>query len=372
MDEKIYAFSLFGVFRVYTQDKEVLLRDKLGKQLSSLFAFLLLNHNHPVLKDKLIDTFWNDSDNPANALKYAIFRLRGALKDIEEFKDIDLIVSANNAYQINPDLDINLDVEAFESAVSYGRQNNDIESLRNAFDIYCGNYLDGVNQEWIDSDRGYYQTIMLDICNELALWEINSGSGKKAIEYAEKGLSYDCFDEKLIYAYLKALVLDKKYSQAMTYYKNISKRYFEQMGFKLESTNKGFSEILSNNGETYISSKSVDVDTITGPMVVNSDTFNSICVYSIRNNGRYDTTAYVLTISLDKDDEHLDSIMNKFMSIFEVLFRKSDVICRINDNEFAILFRFKNKENTKIIENRINSRLAKIYTKNIKYTWKTL
>ena len=138
MDDIIYAFSLFGVFRVYTSNKEILLKEKLGKQLTSLFAFLLVNHNHPIDKDKLINTFWPDSENPSNALKYAIHRLRGALKEIKEFEHVDIVTSANNTYQINPVLDISLDTDAFESAVGNGKKNKDLDAYKNAFDIYCG------------------------------------------------------------------------------------------------------------------------------------------------------------------------------------------------------------------------------------------
>lgn len=377
MDDIIYAFSLFGVFRVYTSNKEILLREKLGKQLTSLFAFLLVNHSHPIDKDKLINTFWPDSENPSNALKYAIYRLRAALKEIEEFKDIDIVISVNNAYQINPNLSVSLDTDAFENAVTIGKKNEDLDAYKNAFDIYCGVFLQGVDGGWIESDRGYFQTIALDVCNTLSLKEIKEENYELAIKYAEKGLSFDDLDERLIYVYLKALIKDKKYSQAMSYYKYASKNYYDKMGFKLENTNIGFQEILSKDSDNEISNKkerSLDPSDISGPMIVDSQTLNSIVVYLIRNSERYDINAYILTITFDSNIKNLNDIMNQCLGIFEVLFRKNDVIAKINDNQFAILFRFQRQKDTKILEEKINSRLSKIYShsKDIMYSWRRL
>ncbi len=377
MDDIIYAFSLFGVFRVYTSNKEILLREKLGKQLTSLFAFLLVNHSHPIDKDKLINTFWPNSENPSNALKYAIYRLRAALKEIEEFKDIDIVISVNNAYQINPNLSVSLDTDAFENAVTIGKKNEDLDAYKNAFDIYCGVFLQGVDGGWIESDRGYFQTIALDVCNTLSLKEIKEENYELAIKYAEKGLSFDDLDERLIYVYLKALIKDKKYSQAMSYYKYASKNYYDKMGFKLENTNIGFQEILSKDSDNEISNKkerSLDSSNISGPMIVDSQTLNSIVVYLIRNSERYDINAYILTITFDSNIKNLNDIMNQCLGIFEVLFRKNDVIAKINDNQFAILFRFQRQKDTKILEEKINSRLSKIYShsKDIMYSWRRL
>ena len=377
MDDIIYAFSLFGIFRVYTSNKEILLREKLGKQLTSLFAFLLVNHSHPIDKDKLINTFWPDSENPSNALKYAIYRLRAALKEIEEFKDIDIVISVNNAYQINPNLSVSLDTDAFENAVTKGKKNEDLDAYKNAFDIYCGVFLQGVDGGWIENDRGYFQTIALDVCNTLSLKEIKEENYELAIKYAEKGLSFDDLDERLIYVYLKALIKDKKYSQAMSYYKYASKNYYEKMGFKLENTNIGFQEILSKDSDNEISNKkerSLDPSDISGPMIVDSQTLNSIVVYLIRNSERYDINAYILTITFDSNIKNLNDIMNQCLGIFEVLFRKNDVIAKINDNQFAILFRFQRQKDTKILEEKINSRLSKIYShsKDIMYSWRRL
>ena len=377
MDDIIYAFSLFGVFRVYTSNKEILLKEKLGKQLTSLFAFLLVNHNHPIDKDELINTFWPDSENPSNALKYAIHRLRGALKEIKEFEHVDIVTSANNTYQINPVLDISLDTDAFESAVGNGKKNKDLDAYKNAFDIYCGDFLQGVDGGWIESDRGYYKTIALDVCNTLSLEEIKTENYTLAIKYAEKGLSFDDLDERLIYAYLKALIKDKKYSKAMSYYKLACKNYYDKMGFKLESTNVGFQEIISNASDNEITSKkerSFDTSDISGPMIVDSQTLNSIVVYLIRNSERYDINAYVLTITFDSNIKNLNNITNQCLGIFEVLFRKNDVIAKISDNQFAILFGFQRQKDTKIIEERISSRLSKIYShsKDITYSWRRL
>ncbi len=80
LDGVKYSFQLLGDFSVSKENTTIHLRGLLGNQLSSPFAYFSCNHTQSVSKEKIIDTFWQDSENPANALKFAIFRLRNTLK----------------------------------------------------------------------------------------------------------------------------------------------------------------------------------------------------------------------------------------------------------------------------------------------------
>ncbi len=362
---------LGGLFLNY-QGTIVDLKEQLGNQLSSLFAFFLCNHSVSLSKEKIIDTFWSDSENPTNALKFAIFRLRNALKKIDGL-DENFVKTVGGGYQINKEISFSIDIEELEKNILDGKRNNDFSLYKKAIEIYNGPFLDGIDADWAQIDKGYYSSLALEACNSLCEKYIESGNVKEAISLAEKGLSFDDLDEQLITSYLRALVLNQNYNQAMTYYQHINKKYKEVLGVSLESSggNK-FSAILSNAANnkktTTRVASSIDTSDISGPLIADGASFNSICMYVIRNMERIDINAYLLKIKLN-----YKHISDDLQNVLELVLRKSDVISKISDEEFALLLNLRRDSDKEIIEKRIESRLSKkINDDFISFDWKKL
>lgn len=364
-----YRCKLLGSFCIETSGAQIDLTEKLGNQLSSIFAFMLCNHNQLISKEKIIDTFWPDSENPGNALKYAIFRLRKSLAEIDGI-DEEWIVTGNKGYQIQPELSFSLDIEEFENYISVAKQSEDIEAYQKAIDLYRGNLLEGIESEWIDVDRGYYKSIVLQACNTLSSYYLENKKVKEAIRVAEKGLSYDELDEQLIASYLKGLIQDKKYNQAMTYYQFINKKYKEKLGMSLDNiAGEKFTAILSSQGKATFDEKEKQyirqekmMMSASGPLEVDIHALNAICLFVMRNADRVKISGYVLKISVDQTISNYKNLMNDILSIIKLSFRKSDVIAKVNEYEYAIFLNLRQESDTKIIEKRILSRLSKKYT----------
>ncbi len=369
MDGVKYSCKLLGSFRIECNGNHIDLTEKLGNQLSSLFAFLLCNHNQLITKERIMDTFWPDSENPGNALKYAIFRLRSSLSKIEGMNE-EWIVTGNNGYQIQPEISYSLDIEEFENYISIAKQNDDIESYQKAIDLYSGNLLEGIDSEWIDVDRGYYKSIAVQACNTLCSFYLENKKGKEAIKIAEKGLSLDDLDEQLIASYLRGLILDKKYNQAMNYYQYANKRYKDKLGMSLDSiAGEKFTAILTSQGKStfdekekqYVRQEKVTMSA-SGPLEVDIKALNAICLFVMRNADRIKISGYVLKVSVEKNNSDYKRVMDDLLSIFKLSFRKSDVIAKVNDYEYAIFLNLRDEHDTKIIEKRLISRLLKKYT----------
>ena len=212
LDGVKYSFQLLGDFSVSTENTTIHLIGLLGNQLSSLFAYFLCNHTQSFSKEKIIDTFWQDSENPANALKFAIFRLRNTLKKIDEFKDIDWILTVNGGYQINENISFSLDIDAFEQNILDAKQKNDISYLENVVNMYQGSFLDGIDADWIQVDKGYYNSVVIEASADIAEVLLEQGKSAEAIAVLEKSLNYDELDEQLVSLYIKALIQNKKYN----------------------------------------------------------------------------------------------------------------------------------------------------------------
>lgn len=380
MERAKYQFHLLGPFSVENDGKQINISEKLGKQLSSIFAFMLCNHTQQITKEKLIDTFWQESDNPNNALKYAIYRLRKYLPTVEGMEE-EWIVTASNGYQINDALSYSIDIEEFEKYIFEAKEKNDICCYQKAIDLYRGNLLSDIEAEWIDVDRGYYRSMIVQACSTLSSVYLEKKQTKDAVLVAEKGLKFDELDEQLITTYLRALIQEKKYSQAMTYYQYINKKYKEKMGLPLENiAGQKFSAILSAQGMSSYDEKDkvyvreTENTSIGGPLEVDAKTMNSICLFVMRNVDRIKINGYVLTISIQDTKEKTKKIMDELSSIFKVSFRRSDVLAKIHENEYALFLNLRKEKDTVIIEKRILSRLSKKYSNlnMVSMNWKKI
>ena len=167
----------------------------------------------------------------------------------------------------------------------------------------------------------------------------------------------------------------------MQYYQFINQKYLEILGFSLESSGKKFETILSEQGVSLYNRKNIkniskiqNKAGVSGPMIVNPEIMKSLCLYEANNVDRSDTYAFALKISVKTDKEKLKSIKDDLLSILKVSFRKSDVLSEANEDSFELLLKFRNEEDTEIIEKRILSRFSKKYEQDniLELEWRKL
>ena len=294
--------------------------------------------------------------------------MRKTLETVEGLPNVEMIVTTANGYQFNPAISVELDTEAFEKAVLEAKSDNSVEQYRQAADLYDGDFLEGVDIEWVLTDRGYYRSIFVQICNTLADRYLKNNQIDDAIDICEKGLDADELDETLIHTYLISLLKAKKYNFAKSYYDYIKKAYKKKVGVPFESLAQGqsFNQLVAklaieDDEQTIsdtIASAMLPNSTFVGPMVVDNLIFNELCIYAMRNSQRYQTNDYVVTMRLDSVKEKRRNIMNQLMDILKVSFRKTDVVTRNGDSEICLLVRLTHATDVEIIYNRLNTRLS--------------
>ena len=365
MRKRKYQFRLFGGLYLTVDGKTFALNNELGKQLSAILAFLLCNYKQVVSKEKMIDNFWPDSDNPTNALKFAVHRLRNALKKIDGLPEAELVVTATNGYQFNPDLYVELDTEVFEKNVLNAKSDSDLEMYHESIELYKGDFLDGIEEEWAITDRGYYRSIFTQICHTVAIEYMKEDNFKAAIDVCEKGLDADEFEETLIYTYLEALVKDQRYNFAKKYYNEINKKYQKRVGLSLDDVNvdKSFDKLVNeqvgDDGKTpgafsYVA----DQTSFVGPMVVDTNTFKALCSYEVRNVARYNYKDYIIEMVIESSSDDQKVVMETFMNILKMSFRKTDVVTKLDDRKIALLVKLAHETDAEILYSRIQRRLS--------------
>lgn len=385
MSNQQFHFQLLNHLSLELDGNDIDLQSILGKQLSTLLALFICNHSRVLSKEMLMDEMWSDSENPSNALKYAIFRLRESLKKIEGLEDVTFVSTHKNGYQLNPDLDITLDIEEFESHVSKAKQTNDVKEYEQAIGLYKGDLLSGYDAYWVQLDRGYYRTMFLQVCNLVAAMYVDQNNSEKAIEVARRGLGINLYDEKLNYLYINALVMNRQYNLAMTYATDISSRYMKEFGVPLKYEGKSMSSILTsgyvirNDSDIDVENKQLDVvEYQFGPMRADAQSFQLLTQYESRNNSRNhikNSNKYVIDIEIISDDDIEDGVMSKLLEIISLSLRNNDVYAKKNRSHVMLFVTMAHEEDSDVIVGRIRSRLTKVnFKKNyqINYSLRNL
>ena len=108
----------------------------LNRKGRAIFKYLLLNRNHPIAKEVLMEIFWPAAEAEAarNSLNVAIHRLRRALGCGDG--EFPLVLFSDGRYVLNPRLAVWTDADAF------------LARAKRASELECGRQLDGALQEY--------------------------------------------------------------------------------------------------------------------------------------------------------------------------------------------------------------------------------
>ena len=166
----------------------------------AILAYLLLNGPDRLLRHKIIEGFWPDSNEEAarNCLNVAICSVRRYWRDNGE-QNLK-ICFRENAYHLHLPVSYHNDVAHFlklweraKSLERTGRMDEALNAYRQACSLYTGDFLEGVsrNIEWVESTRSKLREAYLSILGRLSVLFIERGLSQEAEETCLKILDID-------------------------------------------------------------------------------------------------------------------------------------------------------------------------------------
>ena len=168
------AVYCLGAFRVF-QDDQPIESWPSGKS-QSLFKYLITHRERPVAKEVLMDRFWLEAAPEAarNNLNVAIHGLRRALR--QGHPEFSHVLYQSDAYLLNPELRIWVDVEEFGQHVRTGQRLEQAKELaqavleyRAAEALYRGEFLEEDRYEdWLLPRRQSLQDDYLTLLDRLS------------------------------------------------------------------------------------------------------------------------------------------------------------------------------------------------------------
>jgi len=165
----------------------------------AVFEYLLVNRHSKVRRDRLMSMFWPDvsSDAARNSLNVAIHGLRQSLR--AAVGDTAVVIHQEQAYFIDPTLNIWVDVEAFEEQLKAAHQHlasTELVKAEAAFEaatwLYQGEFLaDDPYEQWAMVVREHLRLCYLDALDRLGALRLDSADYAGCVAACLKLLACD-------------------------------------------------------------------------------------------------------------------------------------------------------------------------------------
>jgi DNA-binding SARP family transcriptional activator len=186
--------SLLGAFSCTIGGREVTFPTR---GVERLLAYLILKRGRPTPRRTLAGTLWPDSDDPraAKNLNTTLWRAKGTLAD----RMVTNIHFRSDHARISLEIqDAEIDAIRFQDFVAKRPLLSGparARELNRAMELYGGDFLEGLDDEWIVSERAGFRSQYLSLLRELVDTCIESTEYSEGLIQARRLLELDPLDE---------------------------------------------------------------------------------------------------------------------------------------------------------------------------------
>jgi len=226
-----------------------------NQQAYSLMCYLLLNRQRSYHRERLAAVFW--SEYPTHtSLKYlrnSLWRIRKILQSAgapaDEYLSID-----DGSVSFRRSGSYWLDIEAFETmATPYQDLPGQLLTpeqaayLEEALDLYVGDLLESVYEDWCLYDRERLSLLYLNVLSKLMAFHEGNATYEHGLAYGERILTYDNTREKVHRQMMRLHWLQGDRDAALTQYKRCAQIVRETMGiFPMEETTRLYQQMMQD------------------------------------------------------------------------------------------------------------------------------
>lgn len=193
---------LLGSFELRFGDR--LLHPPSTHKARSLLAYLITYRARAHTRERLAELFWPDRphDRARHSLATALWRIRSTLPSG------GFLIITSQAVQFDPESDHWLDTQAFEHHIELARSARlsqaehsawriGLEELRQAVELYRGEFLEGFYDDWCLEERYRLESLYLEALAGLVEGYCAEGMVDAALTYAQRLLACDPLREDI-------------------------------------------------------------------------------------------------------------------------------------------------------------------------------
>lgn len=195
--------TLFGNGKASYLDREI--SGFPGQQACLLLCYLFLNKHHPHHREQLATIFWPEhpSDVARKYLRNTLWRLRQVLQAVGAPPD-EYLFYAEDSISFITSSSYWLDIDAFENTAARFQhlpvsqlQEADAVQLSAALDLYTGDLLENVYDDWCLYERERLRMLYLNTLQKMMIYHGMKGSYDNGIQFGERILTRDNTREKV-------------------------------------------------------------------------------------------------------------------------------------------------------------------------------
>ncbi len=347
-----------------------------ARKLWNLLEYLIAHRSRDVPTEELIEYLWpeDNSDNPLNALKNLVYRLRTIFADAGIPFAKEIIVHTRGLYSWNNELETWVDTEQMELLIQQAEQpglddETRVERYMQALALYKGDFLPSSSYEnWVVPVSTYYHGLYLKTVKSACALLSRDGRAEAVAELCQNAIMIDQFDEEIHILLVQALVAQNKQQQALEHYEYVSNLFYQELGVKpSEKLRDTYRTIIKgvNHMET-------DLDVVkeglreaqkqNGAFVCEYEIFKNIYRLEARGAVRTGKAMFIGMLTLTDNNGNapnkdlLKRAMEQLLSAICGSLRTSDVVSRFSATQYILLLPTHTYENGLMVLDRINKR----------------
>lgn len=370
---KELRISMLGRFELQVDD--VVINDSINRsrKMWNLLAYIVSHREKLISQQEFINALWGDESgqNPINALKTLLYRIRLLLTPLEKQYSGEFILSQRGSYSWNNAINCKVDVDEFEVLCRRAADEKldamkRISLYREAMEIYRGDFLPKLNMEfWAIPLSVHYHSLYLTAVKRYIDLLDRNGLYIEISQACTNAIIIDPLDEDLHCLQIRALLRQGKNSAALTQYEKATDILYRNLGIKpSESLRRLYVEIMKTHEslETdlgVIQEQLREAVSEPGAFVCEYGFFKEAYRLEIRRAARSGLSVYIGLFTVYTDTGEipelplLNVVMDQLLEAIKSSLRKGDVVSRYSGMQYVVMLPALTYEDGELVMNRI-------------------
>src|SRR5215204_114777 len=229
-EAKAVRIRMLGGFRVWVGDRILPQNTWRLRKAASLVKLLALFREHRLHREQVMEALWPVRDKKAasNNLRRTLHSARRAL---DPAAGSQYLASENEQLVLCPNIDLWVDVEAFEEAAATARRELEPPAYRAAIELYAGDLLpEDRYEEWAEERRQELRRTFLSLLLELAAVHEERAEHARGVEALRRAVAEEPTLEEAHAGLMRLYALLGREGEALAQYERLREILFRQLG----------------------------------------------------------------------------------------------------------------------------------------------
>ncbi len=389
MAEDILTANMLGEFSLTYRGKRFFVERNITTKMNRLLQIVLYQKKGLARGELYASLFEGDNlVDPANSYRAIMFRMRKLLPEYG-LPAGEYITCKKNEFHWTTEIPTENDAEIFEKkadkALAMASSDEKGKAIREAFDMYGGDFLPGVSGVWVEGNRKRLRTTYDKCFQELKNIYTDREEYDKLLEIAERANSIYPYGMYQV-AKMQALMALGKEREALIFYNKNEQQLFKRYGTDMPEDMRNLLRQLSRSARSntkVISEVQLGMESMKeekGAFYCSYPVFVDTYRYMRRLLHRLDMKAYLMLCTFTdrngvgvSDEERCEELAKSLTRAIKASIRGGDMFTRYSDNQFIIfLVGLENQDCSKISERILRNMAIQRPKKYVKFSYASI